>query len=326
MSATADLDVITTGTTGPGSSGQFTTARFIAACAALCFAGLASAQQPTSREDCERAYKPSVGQSGKDVVWVPTPDALVSRMLAMAKVTPQDTVVDLGAGDGKIAIAAGKLGAKALGIEYNPDMVKLANCMVQVQGAQGKTQIIQGDIFKEDFSKADVVTMYLLPELNLCVRHRLLAMRPGTRVTAHQFDMRDWLPDETAEVENRTARLWIVPARVAGSWLLRGDDRPDARITLVQSFQNIGGEFRQGEARSPLMGATLRGEDIRFTFADRKGMTHTFKGRVSDKQLSGYLLSADGAETEVTGTRLQTPQRSGAWAAMLPQCARFYAK
>jgi hypothetical protein len=300
--------------------------RFMAMLAAFCFTGLATAQQPTSREDCERSYKPSVGQSGKDVVWVPTPDGLVSRMLAMAKVTSQDTVVDLGAGDGKIAIAAGKLGANALGIEYNPDMVKLANCMVQVQGAQGKTRIIQGDIFKEDFSKADVLTMYLLPELNLCVRHRILAMRPGTRVTAHQFTMRDWMPDETAEVENRTARLWIVPARVAGTWSLRDDDGLDARITLVQSFQNIGGEFRQGQVRQPLMGAALRGNEIRFTFTDRKGMTHTFTGRVSGRQLSGHSLSADGAETEVSGTRLQSPQRDSAWAAMLPQCARFYGK
>src|SRR5512147_1809078 len=147
------------------------------------------------RKDCERDYKPQVGQSGKDVVWVPTPDELVQRMLRMAKVTPQDLVYDLGAGDGKIAIAAGKLGANSVGIEYNPDMAKLANCLVTAEGVASKTKIIQGDIFKEDFSKATVITMYLLPELNLCVRHRILAMKPGTRVTSHQFTMGDWEAD-----------------------------------------------------------------------------------------------------------------------------------
>jgi hypothetical protein len=289
----------------------------------LCFAGVAAAQQPASRQDCERIYKPSVGQSGKNVVWVPTPDALVNRMLAMAQVTPQDTVIDLGAGDGKIAIAAGKLGASALGIEYNPEMVKLANCMVQLEGAQTRTRIIEGDIFKVDFSQADVVTMYLLPELNLCVRHRILAMRPGTRVTSHQFHMREWAPDETAEVEARQAHLWIVPARVAGSWQLRGERGLQLRINLAQSFQQVGGEVLQGAQRQPLVGVTLRGEEMRFSFADSKGMTHTFKGRVNGNQLSGTIRSAEGVETEVTGS-LQGSPRVGPWAAMLPQCAEFY--
>jgi hypothetical protein len=300
-------------------------ARWGAALAALCFAGLAAAQQPASREDCERTFKPRVGQSGKDVIWVPTPDALVSRMLAMAKVTPQDTVIDLGAGDGKIAIAAGKLGANALDIEYNPDMVKLANCMVQVEGAQARTRIIQGDIFKEDFSKADVLTMYLLPELNLCVRHRILAMRPGTRVTSHQFTMRDWDPDETAQVESRDAHLWIVPARVGGTWSLREAGGLSASINLVQSFQKIGGEVTQGAHRQPLLGATLRGEDIRFAFNDDKGVMRRFTGRVSGQQLSGVLRSEDGAEIEISGS-LQGQPHVGNWTAMVPQCGRFYGR
>jgi SAM-dependent methyltransferase len=299
------------------------TVRWGAALAALCFAGLAAAQQPSSRNDCERSYKPSSGQSGKDVIWVPTPDTVVNRMLALAKVTPQDTVVDLGAGDGKIAIAAGKLGANALGIEFNPDMVRLANCLAQVEGAPGKTRIIHGDIFKEDFSKADVLTMYLLPELNLCVRHRILAMRPGTRVTAHQFNMRDWDPDETADVEGRDVHLWMVPARVAGTWVLRNPNGLNATVNLVQSFQKIGGEIIQGKQRHPLLGATLRGDEIRFAFNDEKGVTHRFNGKVSGQQLSGYLFSNEGGETEVTGT-MQGQPRLGNWAAMVPQCSRFY--
>jgi len=298
-----------------------TVARWGAALAALCLAGLAAAQQPASRADCERIYKPSVGQSGKDVIWVPTPDELVSRMLAMAKVTSQDTVIDLGAGDGKIAIAAGKLGANALGIEYNPNMVKLANCMVQVEGAQAKTRIIQGDIFKEDFSKADVLTMYLLPELNLCVRHRILAMRPGTRVASHQFDMRDWDPDESAQ----GAHLWIVPARVGGTWSLREAGGLSASINLVQSFQKIGGEVTQGAHRQPLLGATLRGQEIRFAFNDDKGVARQFTGRVSGQQLSGVLRSGYGAEIDISGS-LQGQPRVGDWAAMVPQCGRFYGK
>ncbi|HEX2543553.1 MAG TPA: methyltransferase domain-containing protein [Ramlibacter sp.] len=301
------------------------TARLALALSALCFAGLAAAQQPASREDCERSYKPSVGQSGKDVVWVPTPDSIVSRMLTMAKVTPQDTVIDLGAGDGKIAIAAGKLGANSLGIEYNPEMVKLANCMVQVENAQAKTRIIQGDIFKEDFSKATVLTMYLLPELNLCVRHRILAMRPGTRVTTHQFNMGDWLPDETAEEEFRKAHLWIVPARVAGVWSLRDSRGQNTRVRLAQNFQKLGGEIAWGGARQTLIGASLRGDELRFDFHDAKGVTRTFTGQVSGSKLTGALRAADGTETQLTGT-LQSPSRIGSWAAMAPQCARFYAK
>ncbi len=191
------------------------------AVAFLLSAALISEAAARDRKDCERDYKPQVGQSGKDVVWVPTPDELVQRMLRMAKVTAQDLVFDLGAGDGKIAIAAGKLGANAVGIEYNPDMAKLAACLVTAEGVGNKVKIIQGDIFKEDFSKATVITMYLLPELNLCVRHRILGMKPGTRVTSHQFTMGDWEPDETSEFEYRTAYLWIVPARVDGQWVLR---------------------------------------------------------------------------------------------------------
>ncbi|MGE4239019.1 class I SAM-dependent methyltransferase [Ramlibacter sp.] len=288
-------------------------------------AGLAAAQQPASREDCERNYKPSVGQSGKDVIWVPTPDALVTRMFEMAKVTPQDTVVDLGAGDGKIAIAAGKLGANAVGIEYNADMAKLADCLVQVEGARGKTRIVQGDIFKEDFSHASVLTMYLLPELNLCVRHRILAMRPGTRVTAHQFNMGEWTPDETSHVEHRMAHLWIVPARAGGSWSVRGFGTGTARLELAQDFQMIGGELRQGDARRPLIGARLHGDELRFAIQDADGVTRNFTGKITGKRLAGDLTTLDGSRTEVTGT-LQSRPRAVAWAEMAPNCKRFYAK
>ena len=275
------------------------------------------------RKECERDYKPQVGQSGKDVVWVPTPDELVQRMLRMAKVTPQDVVYDLGAGDGKIAIAAGKLGANSVGIEYNPDMAKLAGCLVTAEGVGNKTKIIQGDIFKEDFSKATVITMYLLPELNLCVRHRILAMKPGTRVTSHQFTMGDWEADETNEVEYRTAYLWIVPARVDGTWVLR-EDTGSTTINLTQNFQKVSGEVVSGAGRQPLVGATLRGDQLRFAFNDAKGMTRTFNGSVRGTELVGTLKTGS-AETKVTGAA-QGALRAASWAEMLPQCGRFYGK
>lgn len=295
-----------------------------AALFAVAIAGDVHAQ--SNRADCEKAYKPTVGQSGKDVVWVPTPDELVRRMLTMAKVTDKDFVIDLGAGDGKIAIAAAKapFNAKSLGIEYNPDMVKLANCMVQVEGVPSKTKIIQGDIFKEDFSKADVVTMYLLPELNLCVRHRILGMKPGTRVTSHQFTMGDWKADETAEIEYRTAYLWIVPARVAGAWTFKDSGNMQFAVNLTQNFQEIAGDVTLANGKQPLVGATLRGTDVRFAFNDDKGNTRTFTGSVKGSQLVGTLRGG-GADTAVTGT-LQGQPRAGEWAAMLPQCGRFYGK
>jgi len=292
--------------------------------ACLLTAAFAVDADARDRKECERDYKPQVGQSGKDVVWVPTPDELVQRMLRMAKVTPQDLVYDLGAGDGKIAIAAGKLGANSVGIEYNPDMAKLANCLVTADGVASKTKIIQGDIFKEDFSKATVITMYLLPELNLCVRHRILAMKPGTRVTSHQFTMGDWEADETSEFEYRTAYLWIVPARVDGTWALRDANGATTTVTLTQTFQKLSGEVVSGASRQPLVGATLRGDQLRFAFNDDKGVTRTFNGTVRGNELTGTFKSGN-TETKVTGAP-QGALGAAPWAEMLAQCGRFYGK
>jgi SAM-dependent methyltransferase len=294
------------------------------AAAGLLSAALINDAAARDRKECERDYKPQVGQSGKDVVWVPTPDELVQRMLRMAKVTPQDLVFDLGAGDGKIAIAAGKLGANAVGIEYNPDMAKLASCLVTAEGVGNKVKIIQGDIFKEDFSKATVITMYLLPELNLCVRHRILGMKPGTRVTSHQFTMGDWEPDETSEFEYRTAYLWIVPARVDGQWVLREPGGASTTINLTQNFQKLSGEVVGASAKQPLVGATLRGDQLRFAFNDATGATRTFNGTVRGNELVGTLKSGAN-EIKVTGTP-QGTLRPAAWAEMQPSCGRFYGK
>jgi len=296
------------------------------ALAAACLLSVAISSEATAldRADCERDYSPQIGQSGKDVVWVPTPDELVQRMLRMARVTPQDLVYDLGAGDGKIAIAAGKLGASSIGIEYNPDMAKLASCLVEAEGVADKTKIIQGDIFKEDFSKATVVTMYLLPELNLCVRHRLLAMKPGTRVASHQFTMGEWEADETQDFEYRSAYLWIVPARVDGTWVLREDGGSTTTINLTQVFQKVSGAAISDAGRQPLVGATLRGEHLRFAFNDPKGVTRTFDGTVRGREMAGALKSGS-TEITVRGAP-QGALRPAVWAEMPAQCIRFYGK
>jgi hypothetical protein len=273
--------------------------------AAVSFLALSTAADARTRAECERDYKPQVGQAGKDVVWVPTPDELVNRMLTMAKVTAKDYVVDLGAGDGKIAIAAGKkFGATATGIEYNPDMARLAQCYVQAEGVGDKVKIIQGDIFKEDFSKATVVTMYLLPELNMRLRPTILAMKPGTRVTSHQFNMGDWEADETAEIEYRTAYLWIVPAKVEGNWTFRDEGGKTAfSVAMTQKFQRLSGEAGMGGNKNPLVGATLRGEEIKFAFNDDKGQTRTLTGTVRGNEITGTLRGPGNAEIKVSGKR-----------------------
>jgi len=273
--------------------------------AAFSLLALTTSADGRTRAECERDYKPQVGQAGKDVVWVPTPDELVNKMLTMAKVTPKDYVVDLGAGDGKIAIAAGKrFGATATGIEYNPDMARLAQCYVQAEGVADKVKIIQGDIFKEDFSKATVVTMYLLPELNMRLRPTILAMKPGTRVTSHQFNMGDWEADETAEIEYRTAYLWIVPAQVEGNWTFREEGgKTTFNVAMTQKFQRISGEAGMGGSKNPLVGASLRGEEIKFAFNDDKGQTRTLTGTVRGSEITGTLRGPGNAEIKVGGKR-----------------------
>ena len=188
-------------------------ARLFAALLAAILATAVAAQ--TKPEHGDDKYQPSVGQPGKDVIWVPTPDTLVTRMLTAAKVTKDDLVYDLGSGDGKIPIAAAKqFGAKAVGIEYNPDMADLARRSTKREGVDNMVQIVTGDIFKEDFSKATVVTMYLLPDLNVKLRPRLLnELRPGTRIVSHQFDMGTWKPEKKVELNGRVVYLWTVPER-----------------------------------------------------------------------------------------------------------------
>src|SRR5687767_9663317 len=244
-------------------------------------AGMAGAQK----------FEPQVGQAGKDVIWVPTPDEVVDRMLTMAQVTPQDFVMDLGAGDGKIAIAAArKFGARAVGIEYNPDMVKHANANAEAAGVAGngagKAVIRHGDIFQTDFSQATVITLYLLPALNMKLRPQLLAMRPGTRVVSHSFTMEDWQPDEVSSMDGRRAYFWMVPAQVMGNWTLDLNGQK-LDMTLEQVFQKISGSVTLQPIHAGLRDPQLHGSAISFSFVGQDGMRRDFAGRVSGARMEG---------------------------------------
>src|SRR6266542_459807 len=170
-----------------------------------------------------KEYQPEVGQAGKDVVWVPTPQALVDKMLEMAKVTPKDYVIDLGSGDGRTVITAAKHGSKALGVEYNPDMVELSKRNAAKEGVTDKASFMKADLFESDFSQAQVITMFLLPSINIKLRPKLLDLKPGTRIVSNSFTMEDWEADQTETITGEcsswcTALLWIVPAKVEGTW------------------------------------------------------------------------------------------------------------
>jgi hypothetical protein len=227
-----------------------------------------------------KPFEPVYGQQGKDVVWVPTAQALVDRMLDMAKVTPKDYVIDLGSGDGRTVITAAKRGAKAQGIEFNPDMVALSRKNAAAAGVGDKAVFVQGDIFKSDFRQATVITMFLLPDLNLRLRPILLDMKPGTRVVSNSFDMAEWTPDQEVSAAGQCesycrAMLWIIPAKVAGTW-----QAPGGNLTLTQNFQMISGTL----GTQPIGNGKMNGDEISFTVGER-----TYKGRVAGNKMEGTI-------------------------------------
>ncbi len=240
-------------------------------------------------------YEPTVGQPGKDVVWVPTPQALVDRMLDMAALTPQDYLIDLGSGDGRTVITAAKRGARARGIEYNPEMVALATRNAAEAKVSGRATFEKADIFESDFSQATVITLFLLPQLNLKLRPILLDLRPGTRVVSNSFTMEDWQPDQTATLTDGctswcTALFWVVPAKVQGTWRLG-----EADLVLVQQFQKISGTL----GGAPIAEGSLAGASIRF----RAG-TVAYTGRVAGNAMQGTTSEggrAWSAERRISG-------------------------
>lgn len=258
--------------------------QFATALLAAALAGGVYAQANTATPDTDTGtFSPTVGQSGKDVIWVPTPQALVDRMLDIAQLTPQDTLVDLGSGDGRTVITAAKRGARARGIEFNPDMVALSRSAALREGVADRAVFEQGDIFESDFSDATVVTLFLLPRLNLRLRPILLDMKPGTRVVSNSFTMEDWEPDATVRAEGCTnyciAYMWKVPAKVEGNW-----KTPDGELMLTQNFQYVEGTLRRGETTLPIAEGRLDGPTLRFTAGD-----DTYTVKVSGSEMQGQV-------------------------------------
>jgi hypothetical protein len=254
-------------------------------CAAVLslYAASASAQ---SAQAPAKPFEPQVGQAGKDVVWVPTPQALVEKMLDMAKVTPQDYLIDLGSGDGRTVITAAKRGLRAHGIEYNPDMVDLASRNATAAGVPERATFAKADLFESDFSKAQVVTMFLLPTINMKLRPSILNMRPGTRIVSNSFTMEDWQPDQTETIDNCTswctAHLWIVPAKVEGTWQM-----PQGSLTLSQKFQMVTGTL----GGTAITDGRLRGDELTFKVGNS-----SYTGKVQGNSISG-TVSGGGSFT-----------------------------
>lgn len=239
------------------------------------------------------AYEPQVGQAGKDVIWVPTSEALVAQMLRMAEITPDDYLVDLGSGDGRTVITAAQRGTRAHGIEFNPDMVKLSRDAASKAGVAEKATFAQGDIFESDFSDATVVTLFLLPELNLRLRPILLDMKPGTRVVSNSFDMGDWEADESTDggPECKSyclAYKWIVPAKVAGTWKLDND----ATLVLDQTFQKLAGHLQVNGEQHAISEAAMQGKHIAFTANGRQYTGEVDADRMSGQDAEGKAWSA----------------------------------
>ena len=249
-------------------------------------------------------FTPQVGQAGKDVIWVPTPDELVERMLRMAQTTSSDFVMDLGSGDGRTVIAAAKkFGAKAMGIEYNPDMVTLSQRNAQREGVTAMATFMKADLFETDFSQATVITMYLLPGINAKLKPKILNLKPGLRVVSHAFDMEDWQPDQIDSFDGRRAMLWIVPAKVSGTWKLRIGEGSENDLSLTQRYQVVEGSLRQGKLSAGLREPRLSGDRISFALMDLSGAPQTFTGRVTGDSMSGTVRSATGTETRWTAKR-----------------------
>ncbi len=256
-------------------------------------------------QSAQKPFEPSVGQDGKDVVWVPTSQELVDKMLDLAKVTPSDYVIDLGSGDGRTVITAAKRGARALGIEYNPDMVELSKRNAVREGVAGKASFAKADLFESDFSQATVITMFLLPDINLKLRPKILGLKPGTRIVSNTFTMGEWQEDGTAtagdESSNyyRTARLWIVPAKVEGTWQLA-----QGELTLGQSFQIVTGTLKTGNSLQ-ITNGRLRGDQLSFSAGGA-----AYSGRVSGSRIEGSVKTGNAVSSWSATLRAVNPVSS----------------
>ena len=254
--------------------------------------GAAALAAGLSAQQANQGFEPKVGQAGKDVVWVPTPQELVEKMLDMAKVTPNDYVIDLGSGDGRTVITAAKRGSRALGIEYNPDMVALSKKNTATEGVSQRATFMEADLFESEniYTKADVITMFLLPSINERLRPTILEMKPGTRVVSNTFTMGDWEADEEQRIDNCTswctALLWIVPAKVEGTWRLGGDS-----LTLTQKYQMVSGFL----GSTALRDGRLRGDEVTFFVGSAR-----YVGKVAGNAMSGTVTGGRGGTWTAT--------------------------
>ena len=276
------------------STSQFLRCSWGRACFTLLLCALAAG---VCAQSTQKNYEPQVGQEGKDVIWVPTPQGLITKMLDMAKVTASDYVIDLGSGDGRTVIAAAKRGARAAGIEYNPDMVELSKRSAEKEGVAGKATFAKADIFESDFSQATVVTMYLLPNLNLKLRPTILNLKPGTRIVSHAFTMDDWTADQTESFDGRTAYLWIVPAKAEGTWQLA-----QGTLTLAQTFQMVTGTFASGGNTLMVTNGKVRGDQLTFSAGNSE-----YTGRVNGNSIEGTSKGASSGPWNATRTNGKPP-------------------
>jgi SAM-dependent methyltransferase len=261
----------------------------------LAVPGLVAAQTTAAAPPSAQTspYEPKVGQPGKDVVWVPSPESTVEKMLDVAKVTPQDFVVDLGSGDGRNIIAAAKRGARGRGVEYNPEMVELSKRNAQKAGVADKATFVQGDMFAADFSDATVLALFLLPDNLTKLRDKFAALKPGTRIVANTFGIEGWTPEQSLTIEGDctswcTVLLYYVPAKVEGTWTT-----PQGAMTLKQEAQTVTGTLGAANVES----SKLRGDELSFTAGGTE-----YHGRINGTTITGTAKSA-GRETPWTANR-----------------------
>ena len=269
--------------------------RFAVVCAlsALTLNGAVAQNAPAATA---APYTPKPGQTGKDVIWLPTAQGLVDRMLDMAQVTKDDYLIDLGSGDGRTVITAAKRGVRAHGIEYNPDLVAFSQRAAQAEGLGERATFERADIFQSDFSKASVITLFLLPYLNLQLRPILLDMKPGTRVVSNSFDMGDWQPDDRVEATGECtnycrAMKWVVPAKVAGAWRLG-----EGELKLTQTYQMLDGTFTRSGNAMPISEAKMNGTEITFVAGGQR-----YVGQVAGNTMSGTAGSEKWSATRSGG-------------------------
>jgi hypothetical protein len=265
---------------------------------ALCFVPVAAGA--ALAQTAEKPYEPTVGQEGKDVVWVPTPAATVEKMLDMAQVTPQDFVMDLGSGDGRNVIAAAKRGARALGVEYNPDLVELSKRLAEKEGVADKASFVQGDMYEADISNATVLALFLLTENLNRLAPKFLDLKPGSRIVLNGFGIEGWTPDETSRAEGEcgswcTTHLFLVPAKVSGIWQL-----PQGELRLEQKYQMVSGTLTAGGRVTPVTNGRLRGDQITFTAGNAQ-----YAGRVNGDAMRGDMKGS------ATGVWAATRMRPG---------------